>query len=423
MDTIRLMLLSLLIGATVSTSPTFTDKGFNLTQTIVLQAGGQVVQPTPMIVYVTPQPTQQPTQRPTARPSATKKIIDTGTMITRELYRGCTGTDVTYLQQLLANLGYNIKPDGEFGASTQNIVLAFQKNNGLKQDGIAGEQTIRKLVSGTAVGPGTTPARTTLYYGMSGQDVKDMQTRLWYLGYYRDTISGNFLDNTLAAVRWFQQNNGLLVTGIADSQTLSRMYGASAVPAGTTPTPSPQPGSFYRNLYMNLSGPDVTLLQQYLVDLNYLNTVPNGFFDTNTYWAVRNFQATNGLTVDGIAGISTYSLLQSGKAKAYPGTTPRVPTPTPPTPTPPTPTPPTPVAPTPTPTPTPTPETCAHCNQPKVAGSTIHDHQLGCGHYECVAGDHVKCTFCDAWMCNPNMPATCSDENPAGIDGGHSFAL
>lgn len=57
------------------------------------------------------------------------------------------------LQQNLVALGYDIKIDGRYGPATTAAVVAFQKANGLKADGVAGELTeaaIRARLDGTA---------------------------------------------------------------------------------------------------------------------------------------------------------------------------------------------------------------------------------------------------------------------------------
>ena len=42
--------------------------------------------------------------------------------------------------------------DGYYGYATQDAVKAFQEKNGLEADGVAGEETLRLLYSGTAKG-------------------------------------------------------------------------------------------------------------------------------------------------------------------------------------------------------------------------------------------------------------------------------
>ncbi len=56
---------------------------------------------------------------------------------------GSRGTEVRQIQARLQNWGYKIsKVDGIYGWETKSAVTNFQKNNGLKADGIAGAQTL-----------------------------------------------------------------------------------------------------------------------------------------------------------------------------------------------------------------------------------------------------------------------------------------
>lgn len=228
------------------------------------------------------------------------------------------------LQQLLKDLKYSVTVDGTFGDKTRDAVIAFQRNNGLKADGIAGTRTIRKLTSSTAVSAdGGDKQRTTLSYGMTGQDVTDLQSRLTTLGYYYDVCSGNYLTNTRNAVTWFQEVNGLTADGIAGPATLSRVYSSSAIPAGQQPVPTArptaQPVGFYRTLSEGMSGSDVELLQQLLKNLGYFSSTPTGYFGSETYWAVGMFQSNNGLVSDGVAGTETQQRLLRSGAVTYSG--------------------------------------------------------------------------------------------------------
>ncbi len=81
--------------------------------------------------------------------------------------------------------------------------------------------------------PEPTPAPTDvpayLSSGAQGQMVADLQTKLQQLGYYTGKIDGDYGSGTKAAVRLFQQVNGLEDDGIAGQKTLSALYGASAL--------------------------------------------------------------------------------------------------------------------------------------------------------------------------------------------------
>jgi len=77
------------------------------------------------------------------------------------LKQGATGSAVKDLQNLLIRLGYlKGKADGVYGANTYKAVVAFQKANSLKADGVAGEKTLAALQSGSAVSKEGTPTPT-----------------------------------------------------------------------------------------------------------------------------------------------------------------------------------------------------------------------------------------------------------------------
>lgn len=59
--------------------------------------------------------------------------------------------------------------------------------------------------------------------GSSGQVVTEIQTRLKNWGYYSGAVDGVYGSRTEAAVRWFQQKNGLSVDGQAGNQTLAAL--------------------------------------------------------------------------------------------------------------------------------------------------------------------------------------------------------
>lgn len=92
-------------------------------------------------------------------------------------------------------------------------------------------------------------------------------------------------------------------------------------PVSVTPTPAAAPTDTpkptkapTRTLKKNFTGEDVKQLQQALIDLGYLNDAADGTFGTNTEEAVIRFQAVNGLSADGLAGVKTQELLYSGNA-------------------------------------------------------------------------------------------------------------
>lgn len=66
-----------------------------------------------------------------------------------------------------------------------------------------------------------------LMHGSQGYDVDELQGRLRLLGYYWGKIDGNFGWKTYWAVRTFQYNFGMKVTGYVDMQTKMRLVKAT----------------------------------------------------------------------------------------------------------------------------------------------------------------------------------------------------
>lgn len=62
-----------------------------------------------------------------------------------ELSEGDSGPRVRRLQRALAELGYDVAPDGVFGPGTTAAVRAFQEEAGVAADGVVGASTVRAL--------------------------------------------------------------------------------------------------------------------------------------------------------------------------------------------------------------------------------------------------------------------------------------
>lgn len=397
MDALRIILLSLMVGQSVSTNANFTEKDFV---------------PTPVsIVATNPAPvTSMPleTAAPTAPVDTVKK-----SGLSRNLRLGMKGEDVKRVQQLLSELGYDVAPGGTFSAQTEEAVMFFQYVNNLSVDGIVGAKTYRKLTSQSALGPSGTTIRTQLSYGMTGQDVMELQIRLGQLGYYDDIVTGNYLKNTRKAVALFQEAHGLFVDGIAGPNTLYLIFSQMAVQKpnptkpGVSQTNNPKPSAtssptYTRTLSMGMSGTDVLQLTTRLKQLGFFPYDPSNFFDESIYWSVYTFQQFNKIKPDGIAGDVTLTRVYASDAVPFStdpqGTT--APPSTPPT-----------TAPTSAPTAVPTSEPtttpipiCARCGQyilqgqennhapnPAACGTDNHYHCDGLVHEAQPCGAHLKC--------------------------------
>lgn len=105
-----------------------------------------------------------------------------------------------------------------------------------------GEDLAGQVVPTPTPAPTATPAAyATLSNGMlDSVDVKRMQYRLINLGYLSGDPDGDFGNMTEAAVKAFQTEAGLTVTGIADSDMQTALYADDAPNAPVIETPAPQ---------------------------------------------------------------------------------------------------------------------------------------------------------------------------------------
>ncbi len=241
--------------------------------------------------------------------SAIKANTDTNTKYAT-LKKGDKGAEVKLLQERLKELGYYTTViDSDYGTKTINAVKAFQQKNGLTADGVAGEATLKKIYSASAVKNGTTTTNTNgLKSGDKGAEVKKLQERLKELGYYTSVIDSEYGSKTIAAVKAFQKKNGLTADGLAGEATLKKVYASSAVKNGTTTTTTTT------TLKSGAKGEAVKELQRRLKELSYYNNSIDGDYGAKTVVAVKAFQKKNGLTADGVAGSSTLKKLNSTSA-------------------------------------------------------------------------------------------------------------
>lgn len=87
-----------------------------------------------------PEPPKEPEKQPEKEPTVSYKTIR----------KGNYGESVKTCQTILQKLGYDLGicgVDGDFGQATEKAVKAFQKDHGLKVDGVVGEKTWGALLS------------------------------------------------------------------------------------------------------------------------------------------------------------------------------------------------------------------------------------------------------------------------------------
>ena len=130
------------------------------------------------------------------------------------------GKDVKSVQSALKNLGVPVQVDGYFGADTQAAVVWFQRKHGLRADGVVGEKT-KELIERRAVFAETSNDGRVIRLKrphMQGPDVKSIQRALRHAG-VRVRVDGTFGAQTQAAVKRFQQQQGLPADGVVGPAT------------------------------------------------------------------------------------------------------------------------------------------------------------------------------------------------------------
>jgi len=151
--------------------------------------------------------------------------------------------------------------NGVFGPETQAAVREFQRINGLRVDGVIGPATWNRITQiwvgvtrladlnseGVRIGISNTPPTSTLRNGSTGNDVRQLQWLLNYIGEYYPvvpndlTVDGRFGARTENSVREFQRNFGLVADGVVGRNTWNRLYEVFRRIQLNSPSPAPIP--------------------------------------------------------------------------------------------------------------------------------------------------------------------------------------
>ncbi len=222
------------------------------------------------------------------------------------------GTDVAVLQSIFnvmrdtmeVDLGAPIAIDGIYGSATAGAVRRVQSYFGLSVDGIAGPQTYFAFgqgVKGNVTYGGPTFGNRTLSQGMTGGDVKVLQNRLNCFRYsvlLGGAADGIFGSRTAGAVQAFQADavangdTGLAADGVVGPATFDALWIYTY--AGG------------RGLFSGRNGFDVVFVQVILRALAYYTGKLDGIYGPKTIMAVKDFQDSEHIAVDGVAGPQTF---------------------------------------------------------------------------------------------------------------------
>jgi uncharacterized protein (TIGR02594 family) len=183
------------------------------------------------------------------------------------LGRGTRGSAVKEMQKRLASLGFDLKADGIFGGDTMRALRAFQRDQGLEDDGFFGKASLK------ALGRVEQENKRSISQdsGKEGQQKPKAENNRTTVG-LTGALRGSRSPSSSTANPLFDQTN--------DGRTL-------------------RPGS---------KGPLVTDLQNKLTEAGF-STPTTGRFDADTKAALKKFQASKGLKADGLFGPQTANAL------------------------------------------------------------------------------------------------------------------
>src|SRR5690625_4399098 len=71
-------------------------------------------------------------------------------------------------------------------------------------------------------------SQTILQHGSKGDEVRELQGRLQFLGFYHGNIDGDYGTHTRDSVYTFQKQFGLKIDGVAGPQTKNKLKKATA---------------------------------------------------------------------------------------------------------------------------------------------------------------------------------------------------
>ena len=147
-------------------------------------------------------------------------------------------------------------------------------------------------------------------YGDQAGEISVIQEALEELDLYYADITGHYGTKTERAVKLFQKKYGLDQTGVADEETLSKLYVIAEI--DDAPIVSESIGPAYSSsttLRRDSSGSAVRKLQEDLHELDFYDGNITGKYGGLTQEAVRLFQKEHDLDADGIAGPKTLAKL------------------------------------------------------------------------------------------------------------------
>ena len=223
--------------------------------------------------------------------------IDVPCSVRHIVVRGTIGARSRCVEQRLIRLGYILQGlDRRFDAASARAAQAFQRSRGFViANGAVGPWTLAKLRlwAGPPLRVACTVSRPVLR-GTQGAPARCVEQRLIQLGYALEGPNRTFDAAAADFLRRYQSRVGATANGRAGKFVLSSL--------GIWKQPPPVTCKVGRTVREGTIGRRAMCVERKLVALGYAFYGPNGYFDATAADALRAYQASKGLDVDGVAG-------------------------------------------------------------------------------------------------------------------------
>jgi peptidoglycan hydrolase-like protein with peptidoglycan-binding domain len=205
-------------------------------------------------------------------------------------------TQIKAIQAALNGRGYDAGPeDGALGPRTRDAIRTYQADAGLP---VTGEPSGRLLAALAALPQSGSSAPDGGAAAVAAG--AEIERRLSDLDYRVGRIDGTIDDRTRLAIRAYQADAGLPVTGEPSAALLDRLRSHAGPPRDAAPPPRRR----------------IAEIQKLLRRHGYPVGKPNGELDARTVAAIRRYQADAGLPVTGEASPGLLVSLRDDRATA-----------------------------------------------------------------------------------------------------------
>lgn len=202
---------------------------------------------------------------------------------------GCAKTDPTAVPgagTTASASSQEAQPTGSASAATPSIATPSASNR----------------ASSTPSAPSASPTASArpaalLKTGATGDQVRELQHRLQQLAWFEGKITGNYGEDTAAAVRGFQAKRGLPTSGEVDQKTLDALVQRTKKPTRDQMYNILRAGPAL--LKQGATGAKVKDLQARLKQIGWFSGKVTDSYGPSTAKAVKDFQTKRGIPVTG----------------------------------------------------------------------------------------------------------------------------